>query len=145
MAGYNLAQLFTASEGTLGIITEITLKVYHLPMHRISALIPFNSIEDATQSVFELSQQDIQLGMVELMDDVMMKAINLKNQLTYPEKTTLYLEFSGDPLQIQLQQDKVKAVCLKYKVGKFLFAQEKAERDKLFSYGQPMYAYQNPN
>jgi D-lactate dehydrogenase (cytochrome) len=131
VSGYNLTQLFAASEGTLGIITEITLKVYHIPPHRIAALIPFNNIENATHCVFELVQKDIQLGMVELMDDLMMKAINLQNKLSYEEKPTLYLEYCGDTTQIELQQSLVESICKKFNSGQFRFATTKKRTRKI--------------
>jgi len=96
------------------------------------ALIPFNNIADASNIAIELMQQDVKLGMVELMDDVMMNALNIKNGLNYPVKPTLYLEFSGSKPQLDWQREVVLQKCARNQAAEFVFVTTKAEREKLF-------------
>eukprot|EP01125_Pyxidicula_operculata_P014096 TRINITY_DN4680_c0_g1_i1.p1 TRINITY_DN4680_c0_g1~~TRINITY_DN4680_c0_g1_i1.p1 ORF type:complete len:510 (-),score=116.99 TRINITY_DN4680_c0_g1_i1:834-2363(-) len=131
-AGYDLTHLFVASEGTLGIVTEITLKLHRIPERRAAALIDFPTIENASNSVIEIMQNDIQLGMVELLDSLMVRAINKKFNMHYVEKPTLYLEFAGSELFLNEQKRIVQEISRKYGGGQFTYAATDKEREELW-------------
>jgi D-lactate dehydrogenase (cytochrome) len=94
-AGYDLTRLFIGSEGTLGIITEITLRVYGLPECVSAAVCAFDSIEGAVRTVITTIQLGIPVARIELLDEVMMDAVNRFARLSHPVKPTLFFEFHG--------------------------------------------------
>ena len=94
-AGYDLTRLFVGSEGTLGVITEITLRVYGLPDAVSAAICSFDSMAGAVQTVITTIQLGIPVARIELLDDVMVDAVNRYSHLSHPVKPTLLFEFHG--------------------------------------------------
>jgi D-lactate dehydrogenase (cytochrome) len=94
-AGYDLTHLFVGSEGTLGVITDITLRVFGLPETVAAAVCSMKDLQAATGAVIQMIQLGVPLGRVELLDDVMVEAVNQFNNLSYPVCPTLFLEFHG--------------------------------------------------
>ena len=94
-AGYDLTRLFIGSEGTLGVITEITLRVYGLPEAVSAAICAFDSMEGAVQTVITTIQLGIPVARIELLDEVMMDAVNHYSHLSHAVKPTLLFEFHG--------------------------------------------------
>ena len=94
-AGYDLTRLFIGSEGTLGVITEITLRVYGLPEAVSAAICAFDSLEGAVQTVITTIQLGIPVARIELLDEVMMDAVNHYSHLSHVVKPTLLFEFHG--------------------------------------------------
>ena len=94
-AGYDLTRLFIGSEGTLGVITEITLRVYGLPEAVSAAICAFDSLEGAVRTVISTIQLGIPVARIELLDEVMMDAVNHYSRLSHPVKPTLLFEFHG--------------------------------------------------
>jgi D-lactate dehydrogenase (cytochrome) len=94
-AGYDLTRLFIGSEGTLGVITEITLRVYGLPEAVSAAICGFDSLEGAVQAVITVIQLGIPVARIELLDEVMVDAVNHYSRLSHAVKPTLLFEFHG--------------------------------------------------
>ena len=93
-AGYDLTRLFVGSEGTLGIFTEITVRLYGIPEATSSAICNFATIDGAVNTVITTIQSGIPVARIELMDDTQMDALNRYSKLDYPVAPTLLLEFT---------------------------------------------------
>ncbi|KAF7545560.1 hypothetical protein G7Z17_g9089 [Cylindrodendrum hubeiense] len=103
-AGYNLTALFTGSEGTLGIITEVTLKLAIVPESFSVAMATFSTVKEAADAAFKMMRRGVPLAALELMDDVQMKVINLSGGAggrIWDETPTLFLKFSGSQKSVE--------------------------------------------
>jgi len=114
-AGYDLKHLFIGSEGTLGIVTEVTLKLHCRPQHSLVAVCPFETIGDASAVVIEAMQEGIQIGRVELLDEMMMKAVNISASLQEKEKPTLFFEFSGSYAEVAEQEQAIRKIVARHR------------------------------
>ena len=94
-AGYDLTRLMIGSEGTLGIITEVTLRLHGIPETISAAVCGFETLDGAVATVVQAIQLGVPLARVEILDDVQMRAVNRWSKLDYPEVTTLFFEFHG--------------------------------------------------
>ncbi|MDY0393337.1 FAD-linked oxidase C-terminal domain-containing protein [Virgibacillus halophilus] len=95
-SGYNLNGLFVGSEGTLGIFTELTLRIHGISEHTLAARASFQTLDESVQAVISLLQAGIPIARVELVDEESMKQINRYSETDYPEGPTLFLEFHGN-------------------------------------------------
>ena len=131
-AGYDLTRLFVGSEGTLGVITEATLRVYPTPEAISSAVCSFPSLEDAVACVIRTIQLGVPVARIELLDDVQMDAVNRRSGLAYPVAPTLFLEFHGSPAGVAEQSEEVKRIAADLGGGDFAWATSEEERRRLW-------------
>ena len=131
-AGYDLTRLFVGSEGTLGIFTEITLRLYGLPEATSSAICNFDSIKGAVDTVITTIQSGIPIARIELMDEVQMDALNRYSKLDYPIAPTLLLEFNGTAAGVVEQAEMVQAIAADNGGKDFKWATVAEERNKLW-------------
>ncbi len=94
-AGYDLTKLLVGSEGTLGIMTEVTVKLYGIPESILSAVCPFESVEGACNSVITAIQLGLGLARMEFIDEANVRILNEQAKLSLPVKPMLFLEFHG--------------------------------------------------
>jgi D-lactate dehydrogenase (cytochrome) len=131
-AGYDLARLFVGSEGTLGVITEITLKLYPLPEAISAATCHFPSVQDAVRAVISIIQYGIPVARVELVDESAIAAINLYDKLALKEVPTLFFEFHGSTLGVQEQAEIAQQICLEQHGDGFEWSAHPEDRTKLW-------------
>ena len=131
-AGYDLTRLFVGSEGTLGVITEITLRLYGIPEAVSSAVCSFATLDDAVNAVILTIQSGIPMARIELLDDVQMDAINKYSGLDYPVQSTLFLEFHGSEAGVAEQAEAVQAIAADFGGGNFQWAANAEDRNKLW-------------
>lgn len=96
-AGYDLTRLLVGSEGTLGIITGLTVRLHPVPQAVVAAVVPFATLEDACRSTIEAIQMGLALARIELLDALQIRAVNAYSGLSHAEAPTLFLEFHGTP------------------------------------------------
>jgi D-lactate dehydrogenase (cytochrome) len=134
-AGYNLTGLFIGSEGTLGIVTEITLKLHVKPEHETVAVVNFNDIKDATDSVSDIVSRGIQVNAVEFLDSNMMKCINdvKSTSKVWLEKPTLLIKIGGSKSIVTELVGTIKEITSKNKSIDFQFAVTEDEKEELWS------------
>ncbi|GAA5967583.1 hypothetical protein JCM3765_002294 [Sporobolomyces pararoseus] len=132
--GPDLSRLIIGSEGIFGIVTEATLKLAPLLPSTV-AVSSFPSIQAAADAARDLVQQGVSVACVELLDDVMMKAVNAAsdtNARRWDEKPTLFLKFSGSKEQIQNDVKRTKTITQSNKGSNFTFAKDEAEAEQIW-------------
>jgi D-lactate dehydrogenase (cytochrome) len=131
-AGYDLTRLMIGSEGTLGVITELTLRLHGIPEAISAAVCSFRSVEDACNAVIATIQYGIPVARIELLDELQMKASNAYSKLEYDEKPTLFLEFHGSPTSVAEQTEAFGEIAAEHGGGTFHWTTQEEERLKLW-------------
>ncbi|HEV2602249.1 MAG TPA: FAD-linked oxidase C-terminal domain-containing protein [Microvirga sp.] len=131
-AGYDLTRLFVGSEGTLGIVTEITLKLYGIPEAISAGICPFPSIGAACDATIVTIQSGLPVARIELLDEVQVRAVNLHSKLTLPEVPMLLVEFHGTEAGVKEQAERFGEIATEYGGGPFEWATKAEERTRLW-------------
>jgi D-lactate dehydrogenase (cytochrome) len=131
-AGYDLTRLFIGSEGTLGIVTEVTLKVYPQPEAISAATCSFPSVEAAVKTTIATIQIGIPIARCELLDALTVKAVNARNHLGLPEMPLLLFEFHGSPTGVAEQAAAVEAIAQEHGAVGFAWATRPEDRTRLW-------------
>ncbi|HEX3954745.1 MAG TPA: FAD-linked oxidase C-terminal domain-containing protein [Stellaceae bacterium] len=131
-AGYDLTRLFVGSEGTLGVITEVTVRLYGIPEAISSAVSAFPTIAAAVDTVILTIQNGIPVARMELLDEAQMDAINKYSKLDHPVAPTLFFEFHGTNAGVAEQVETVKGIAGEFGGDNFRWATSPEERTKLW-------------
>jgi len=131
-AGYDLTRLLIGSEGTLGVITSLTLKLYGIPETILSAVCPFDSIEGACNATIAALQMGIPLARIELADEAQIRACNAYSHLHLPETPTLFLEFHGTASGAREQVEAFAEIARAEGGGEYRWAERPEDRTKLW-------------
>jgi D-lactate dehydrogenase (cytochrome) len=131
-AGYDLTRLFVGSEGTLGIVTEITLKLHGIPEAISAGICPFPSIGAACDATIVTIQSGLPVARIELLDEVQVRAVNLHSKLTLPEVPMLLVEFHGTEAGVKEQAERFGEIATEYGGGPFEWATKAEERTRLW-------------
>ncbi|GKT41199.1 D-lactate dehydrogenase [cytochrome], mitochondrial [Colletotrichum spaethianum] len=137
-AGYNLTSMFVGAEGTLGLVTEVTLKLAVVPQDTSVAVVSFPTIDEAAKAATKLIRSGIQLGALEFLDEVQMQVINRHGseavrRTAWDESPTLFLKFSGTTEAIKGDVSRVKDIVQPFKPRKIFFARNKQEEADLWA------------
>ena len=131
-AGYDLTRLFIGSEGTLGVITEITVRLHPIPIAISAAVCSFPTVEAAVNAVIETIQAAIPVARIELANAPQMEAINRYSHLDLPVTPTLWLEFHGTTSGVMEQAEQVEKIASAHGGGSFSWTTQPEERDRLW-------------
>jgi D-lactate dehydrogenase (cytochrome) len=131
-AGYDLTRLLVGSEGTLGIITEVTLKLHGIPEAISAGVCPFPSVKAACDATIVTIQSGLPVARIELVDDVMMRGVNLHSKLGLPETTMLFVEFHGSEEGVKEQAERFGEIAAEFGGGPFDWATKAEDRTKLW-------------
>jgi D-lactate dehydrogenase (cytochrome) len=132
-SGYDLTRLFVGSEGTLGVITEVTLRLHPLPEAVSAATCAFASIRGAVETVIATIQLGIPVARIELLDDMQMAAVNRYSKTDYPVAPTLFFEFHSDsPRHVADQAQAVESLAAERGGTAFRWASRLEDREQLW-------------
>jgi D-lactate dehydrogenase (cytochrome) len=131
-AGYDLTHLMVGSEGTLGIITEVTLRLQGQPEAIAAAVCDFDDIESAVNTVITAVQMGVPMARMELLDTLSMQALNQYSHLGLPEKPHLFMEFHGSTASVAEQSEIMKELAADMGGGDFQWSTKTEDRNKLW-------------
>ncbi|WP_077002045.1 FAD-binding oxidoreductase [Variovorax sp. KK3] len=132
-AGYNLTQLYCGSEGTLGLITEATVRLHPHPEAVAAAVVHFPSVRAAVDTVIEAIQLGVPLARAEMLDALTIRAVNAHSRTSLSENPTLFLEFGGTKEQIEAQAEVMREIADSHGGGAFEWALRQEERTRLWT------------
>ena len=131
-AGYDLTRLMIGSDGTLGVIVELTLRLAGIPEAISAGVCPFPSVEAACNATIATIQSGIPVARIELLDELQVKACNAYSKLSLHETPTLFLEFHGSNASVAEQSESFGAIAGEFGGGPFSWATKPEERSKLW-------------
>jgi D-lactate dehydrogenase (cytochrome) len=131
-AGYDLTRLIVGAEGTLGIITELTLKLSGIPEAISAGVCPFPSVEAACNAAIVTIQSGVPVARIELLDELQVKATNLYSKLALPEVPMLFVEFHGSPAGVAEQAERFGEIARDLSGGPFEWATKSEDRSRLW-------------
>lgn len=131
-AGYDLTRLLIGSEGTLGIITELTLKLQGIPQAVSGGICPFPDVESACRAVIETIQMGIPVARIELVNKLQMEALILHSKLPYEAQPYLFVEFHGTETGVAEQAEIFGEIAAENGGGEFRWTNDPEERDRLW-------------
>ena len=132
-AGYDLTRLFVGSEGTLGVMTEVTLRLFPLPEAVSAAVCHFPSIDAAVQTTIQVIQMGVPIARCELLDANAIRAVNKHSKLNLREAPMLLMEFHGSEAGVKEQAETVQALAAEHGGEEFQWASTPEERTKLWT------------
>ncbi|MGE3917362.1 MAG: FAD-binding oxidoreductase, partial [Hyphomicrobiaceae bacterium] len=131
-AGYDLTKLLVGSEGTLGVMTELTVRLYGIPEKIVAAVCPFETLGGAVNSVIQAIQLGLGLARSELMDEVQVAAFNKHSGLGLEERPMLFLEFHGTEAAVAEQIERFREIALSEGAMRFDWAEREEDRRRLW-------------
>ncbi len=131
-AGYDLTRLMVGSEGTLGVITEVQLKLHGIPESIAAGVCAFPSVEACCRTTIETIQMGIPVARIELVDAEHIKAINAYSKLSLPVQPTLFVEFHGTPDWTREQSERFGEIAASHGGGSFDWATREEDRLRLW-------------
>jgi D-lactate dehydrogenase (cytochrome) len=132
-AGYDLTRLFVGSEGTLGVLTEVTVRLYPVPEAISAAICSFPSIEAAVRTTIQLIQLGVPIARVELIDVNTVRMVNVHSKLGLREEAMLLMEFHGSPSSVKEQAETVQEIASEFGGKAFEWAATPEERTRLWT------------
>ncbi|MEL6227969.1 MAG: FAD-linked oxidase C-terminal domain-containing protein, partial [Pseudomonadota bacterium] len=138
-AGYDLTRLLVGSEGTLGVITELNVRVHGIPEVILSAVCPFETLEGACNTVIQAIQLGLGVARMELLDEVQIHAVNTYSKLTLEERPTLFLEFHGTEVSARDQVNLFKELAEAEGAVRYDWAEREEDRRRLWKARHDVY------
>lgn len=131
-AGYDLTKLLVGSEGTLGIMTELTVRLYGIPERIVAAVCPFKTLDGAVNTVIQAIQLGLGIARSELIDEVQVAALNKHSKLGLVESPMLFVEFHGTEAAVTEQIDRFKEIAMSEGAIAFDWAEREEDRRRLW-------------
>jgi D-lactate dehydrogenase (cytochrome) len=131
-AGYDLTRLFVGAEGTLGVITELTVRLHAVPQAVTAAVCPFEDLAGAVDAAVAVLRTGIDVARMELLDEAMLDAVRRYSSLDHPIAPTLFLEFHGSASGVEELARATETIARAHRGLGFRWAADPAERDRLW-------------